>query len=133
MAPKQKPKKPAKTAATADGRELYVGLIESEAMQRELLEARKNALVLLKRFEKLVLLREQRLYVEGELKSSILELSKQIDGVMSSLPELPAEKQAAPRAAKSAPKSAPKPGPHAMSEIDRKLADIDARLADLEK
>lgn len=132
MPPNAKPKKAA--AKPSKERELYVGLLESESMQRELLEARKNALVLLKRMEKLVLLREQRLYVEGELRSAILALASQIHGVMASLPELPAEHEAK-ASAKAKPAAPARTGPdrHALTELDRKLAEIDKRLADLEK
>lgn len=116
---------------TDDG--FYVGLLESESMQRELLESRKNALVLLKRIEKALLLREQRMYLEGELKGAVSQLSDEIHRVVEHLPELPKEKpKEAPKPKVEAPKSAPKPEPKQMSEIDRKLAEIDKRLADLE-
>lgn len=115
--------------------QFYVGLMDSERTQRELLEAKKNALILLKRFEKAMLLREQRLYLEGELRSAIGELSDEIHGVMSSFPDLPPEEPPAP---KPKPKQkqkqvekAPKPEGK-MSELDRKLAEIDKRISQLE-
>jgi hypothetical protein len=114
--------------------EFYVGLLESESMQRELLEARKNALVLLKRLEKAILIREQRLYLEGELRSAISTLSDEIGKVMSNLPDLPAErpKPNKPKPAdKDEPSAKPKPEPKQLSELDRKLAEIDKRLSDL--
>lgn len=115
--------------------DFYVGLLESESMQRELLEAKKNSLVLLKRIEKAFLLREQRLYLEGELRSAISSLSDEIHRVMENLPELPKEaspKKPSPKQpAKPAAKTT-KPDTKQMSEIDRKLAEIDKRLAGLE-
>ena len=114
--------------------EFYVGLLESESMQRELLEARKNALVLLKRIEKAILLREQRLYLEGELRGVISTLSDEISKVMGNLPDLPAEKPKKVEMPKAPVKQAPvrkAPEPKHLSEIDRKLAEIDKRLSDL--
>lgn len=116
-----------------NGQDFYVGLLDSEHMQRELLEARKNALILLKRFQKAVLLREQRLYLEGEIRSAIKDLSSEIHEVMASFPDLPPEEIKKPEPKKPAPKKAAvKPAPKKMNELDRKLAEIDKRLSELE-
>ena len=127
MAPKKEGSKKQDSA-----NEFYVGLLESELMQRELLEARKNALVVLKRIEKAVLLREQRMYIEAELRSVVGTLSEEISKVMSQLPDMPVEKPKKAEAPKAEKKEEPKPPePKQLSELDRKLAEIDKRLADL--
>jgi hypothetical protein len=128
-------KKSAKASAAKhdSAKELYVGLIESEPMRRDLLETRKDALILLKRVEKTLLMREQRIYLEGELRKAVAQLSDEIDSVMSDLPELPKEPAPKKSDTPEAPSvtKAPKDTKQ-LSEIDRKLAEIDKRLADLQ-
>ena len=133
MAPKKRAKR--KTKKHDVEQEFYVGLLESESIQRELLEARRSALILIKRLEKALLMREQRIYLEGELRDAIAALSSEIERVMKSLPELPASelRRSAPPVPMPKP-AAPKRSPSTaqMSDIDRKLADIDQRLSGLE-
>lgn len=67
----------------------YVGVGNYKPLRRKILEAEKNALIMLQAFQKNVIMKEQRMMLEAELKKAIQDLTKGIADFENTLPRMP--------------------------------------------
>ena len=117
-APKKTVKKKARKRAprTNTHTSLYAGLYDKDIIRKSLLEAMKETIILLQRYQKIAVMREQRIILEEQMRKLLTGMSANLNDFKTTLPPLP--KVEKPKAAKSSKKSSIR---SELAEVDKLL------------
>lgn len=93
--------------------QFYVGVKDYKDVRKKILESEKNALIMLQGFQKNIIMKEQRMMLENELKKVIQDLTKGISDFEATMPRVPKqfEEHHEPENKPEAPKEIPKEKP----------------------
>ncbi|MFT4309609.1 MAG: hypothetical protein ACMXYL_03925, partial [Candidatus Woesearchaeota archaeon] len=72
---------------------LYAGIYDKEEVRKSLLEAMKETIIILQRYQKIAVMREQRIILEEEMKKIFSGMSENLSDFRSTLPELPKQEK----------------------------------------
>jgi hypothetical protein len=148
---KEVKKKPRKRIARSPKTSLYAGLYDKDAVRKSLLEAMKETIILLQRYQKVAVMREQRIILEEQMRKLLSGMSSNLSDFKTTLPPLPrvekpkaqkakkkstmkAELQEVDRLLEMQAKNKPVFGGlgHEFDDLGKQLQNIDAKLRELE-
>jgi len=68
---------------------LYAGLYDKDIIRKSLLEAMKETIILLQRYQKIAVMREQRIILEEQMRKLLSGMSANLNDFKTTLPPLP--------------------------------------------